>query len=32
MERKIESLKREYTFIENLDVQDLGYILDKKKE
>jgi hypothetical protein len=32
MERKIEGLKREFNFIENLDVKDLGYILDKKRE
>ena len=32
IQRRIESMRREYDFIQNLDAKDVNYVMDKKKE
>jgi hypothetical protein len=32
IQKKIESMQREYNFISNLDTDDVAYILQRKKE
>lgn len=32
IQKRIESMRREYDFIQNLDARDVNYVADKKKE
>ena len=32
IQKRIESMRREYDFIQNLDARDVNYVMDKKKE
>lgn len=32
IQKRIESMRREYDFIENLDARDVNYVMEKKKE
>lgn len=32
IQKRIESMRREYDFIQNLDARDVNYVAEKKKE
>lgn len=32
IQKRIEAMRREYDFIENLDARDVNYVMEKKKE